>query len=96
MELKEIGAMRKCENLLLYEKKRKFSTIRSILQFENIIIRMKSRKNATDSNLISRAFSEIGDAQISEKITSLVATMLPKNGKKKHQKLVVLEPQMSM
>ena len=41
-------------------------------------------------------FSEIEDAQISEKQHPYVAIMAPKNGKKKLQKLLVSEPQIPM
>ena len=47
------------------------------------------------SKLISRGFSEIADAQISEKITS-IPRYYSSSRKKKRQKLVMPEPQMSM
>ena len=42
VKLTEIGAMWKCENLLLYGKKRRFFTIQTM---KNIIIRMENRKH---------------------------------------------------
>ena len=47
------------------------------------------------SKLISRGFSEIADAQISEKITS-IPRYYSSSRKKERQKLVMPEPQMSM
>ena len=66
MKLKGIGAMRKCENLLLYGKKRKFCTIQNM---KNIIIKHGKHGNGCGngwkriaSKLISRDFNEIEGA----------------------------------
>ena len=59
--------MRKCENLLLYGKKRRFSTVWSMKN--NKDKKQKAWKRIANK-LIGRGFSKIEDRQISEKIAS--------------------------
>ena len=95
MNLKGIGGMKKWENVLLYGKKRRFPYNSKHEKY----YKKDEKQNAwkrIGSKLISRGFSEIEDAQISEKQHPYVAIMAPKNGKKKLQKLLVSEPQIPM